>query len=58
MSTNLAPSTLLFILVQFGFGVYLEHRCIDEPSLTFNEESTDDLALDSYCLPSPQSPKF
>lgn len=29
--------------------------CIDEPSLTFNEASSDELALESYCLLLPQS---
>lgn len=58
MGTKLAPSTLPFHLAAVSlwcvFGPW--KGCIDEPSLTFNEASSDELALESYCLLLPQSP--
>jgi len=50
MGTELAPSSLPFHLPAVSlwcvFGQQIE--CIDEPSLTFNEASSDELASESY----------
>lgn len=58
MGTKLAPSTLPFHLAAVSLWCVFGPRkgCIDEPSLTFNEASSDELALESYCRPLPPRP--
>lgn len=58
MGLKLAPSFLPFHLPAVSLWRVFGPRIgsIDEASLTFNEASSDELALESYCLLLPQSP--